>query len=138
MLNNLFPIKTTAILCLLMINNHTNAQSKNNSSEHQELYHQIAHLDSILFTAFNNQDIKTMKIMFSEDLEWYQDNGGLLSYPTVINNFQSMFERFKSLNTPIRRNLVEGSLEVHPIKDYGAIHIGKHTIVKMTAALLSF
>jgi hypothetical protein len=22
---------------------------------------------------------------------------------------------------------VEGSLEVHPIKDFGAIHIGKHT-----------
>ena len=104
-----------------------NAQSKNNALEHQALYNQIAHLDSILFNAYNKQDIETVKMMFTEDLEWYQDNGGLLSYQTVMSNFQAIFERYKKLNTPIRRDLVEGSLEVHPIKDYGAIHIGKHT-----------
>ena len=127
MLNNFNFIKTIAILYLLTLNINTNAQNKNNSLEHQELYNQIAHLDSVLFNAFNTQDIETMGKIFSDDLEWYQDNGGLLSYQTVMNNFKSMFERFKSLNTPIRRDLVEGSLEVHPIKDYGAIHIGKHT-----------
>ncbi len=127
MINNLFSIKIIAFLCLLNINNNIIAQSKNNSLEHQELYNRIAHLDSVLFNAFNSQDIETMKMLFTEDLEWFQDNGGLLSYKTVMNNFQAMFERFKSLNTPIRRDLVEGSLEVHPIKDYGAIHIGKHT-----------
>ena len=127
MLNNFNFIKTIAILYLLTLNINTNAQNKNNSLEHQELYNQIAHLDSVLFNAFNTQNIETMKTMFSEDLEWFQDNGGLLLYPTVMNNFQAMFERFKSLNTPIRRDLIEGSLEVHSIKDYGAIHIGKHT-----------
>ena len=127
MLNNLFSIKVIAFLCLLNFNNNINAQSKNDSSEHHELHNQIAHLDSILFNAYNSHDIETMKKMFTEDLEWYQDNGGLLSYKTVMDNFLAMFERYKSLNTPIRRDLVEGSLEVHPIKDYGAIHIGKHT-----------
>ncbi len=127
MLNNLFSTKLILILCLLAINYTINAQSRNNSLEHQELYKEIAHLDSVLFNAFNTQDITTMKTLFTEDLEWYQDNGGLLSYKTVMTNFESMFERFKNLNTPIRRDLVEGSLEVHPIKDYGAIHVGKHT-----------
>ena len=127
MVNNLFFIKIIAFLCFLTINNNMNAQSKNNALEHQELYNQIAHLDSILFNAYNKQDIETVKMMFTEDLEWYQDNGGLLSYQTVMSNFQAIFERYKKLNTPIRRDLVEGSLEVHPIKDYGAIHIGKHT-----------
>ena len=127
MLNNLFSIKIVAILCLLTLNNSTNAQSKNNDLAHKELYNQIAHLDSVLFNAFNTQNVEIMRKMFSEDLEWFQDNGGLLPYSTVMNNFQAMFERFKSLNTPIRRDLIEGSLEVHPIKDYGAIHIGKHT-----------
>ena len=127
MVNNLFFIKIIAFLCFLTINNNMNAQSKNNALEHQALYNQIAHLDSILFNAYNKQDIETVKMMFTEDLELYQDNGGLLSYQTVMSNFQAIFERYKKLNTPIRRDLVEGSLEVHPIKDYGAIHIGKHT-----------
>ena len=127
MVNNLFFIKIIAFLCFLTINNNMNAQSKNNALEHQALYNQIAHLDSILFNAYNKQDIETVKMMFTEDLEWYQDNGGLLSYQIVMSNFQAIFERYKKLNTPIRRDLVEGSLEVHPIKDYGAIHIGKHT-----------
>lgn len=127
MLNKLFSIKIIVFLSLLNINNSIVAQNKNNSLEHQELYNQIAHLDSILFNAFNSQDLETMKMLFAEDLEWYQDNGGLLSYKTVMENFQAMFERFKSLNTPIHRHLVEGSLEVHPVKGYGAIHIGKHT-----------
>jgi Domain of unknown function (DUF4440) len=68
-----------------------------------------------------------MKNLFTNDLEWYQDNGGLLPYKTVLDNFEAMFQRFKTLNTPIHRTLVKGSLEVHPIKDFGAIHIGKHT-----------
>ena len=127
MLNNLFSFKLVAILCLLVINNSIMGQNKNDSIAHKELYNQISHLDSVLFNAYNAQDIETIKSLFTEDLEWYQDNGGLLSYKTVVNNFQAIFERYKSLNTPIRRDLVEGSLEVHPIKDYGAIHIGKHT-----------
>ena len=44
-----------------------------------------------------------------------------------MSNFKSIFDRYKTQNTPIRRDLVAGSLEVHPIKGYGAIHIGKHT-----------
>jgi Domain of unknown function (DUF4440) len=91
------------------------------------LYNEIARMDSVLFTAFNSQDTVTMNNLFTEGLEWYQDNGGLLSHQTVMSNFKTMFDRFKSLNTPIRRELVAGSLEVHPIKGFGAIHIGKHT-----------
>ena len=60
--------------------------------------------------------------MFTKDLEWFQDNGGLLSYKTVFENFSNNFKK------PIKltRELVPGSLEVHPIKDYGAIEIGVH------------
>jgi Domain of unknown function (DUF4440) len=106
---------------------NVDAQSNIDSLATNILYHEIALMDSILFDAFNTQDVAKMKTLFTEDLEWYQDNGGLLTYKTVLDNFNNMFQRFKSLNTPIRRTLVEGSLEVHPIKDFGAIHIGKHT-----------
>ena len=60
--------------------------------------------------------------MFTKDLEWFQDNDGLISYEKVFENFKSTFNKpFK-----LTRQLVSGSLEVHPIKNYGAIEIGVH------------
>ena len=88
----------------------------------QALYHQIAQLDSLLFAAYNSQDIATMKTLFSKDLEWYQDNGGLLYYDQVFKNFESILQRDSKIN----RTLVKGSLSVFPIKDYGAVETGEH------------
>ncbi len=63
-----------------------------------------------------------MKTYFTNDLEWYQDNGGLIGYEKVFINFQSIFNR----DYDLKRNLIKESLEVHPIEGYGAIEIGKH------------
>lgn len=87
------------------------------------LYNEIAHMDSVLFNAYNTQDIETMKKLFTEDLEFYHDKGGLSFYGQNIEAFKNHFERTEKIN----RTLVKGSLEVYPIKDYGAIEIGSHT-----------
>ena len=86
------------------------------------LFKEIAQMDSLLFDAFNRQDMPVFKSLFTEDLEWFQDNGGLITYATVFENFGRMFKQENKLT----RTLVAGSLEVHPIKDYGAIEIGSH------------
>lgn len=86
------------------------------------LYNTIAGLDSALFTAYNSRNLALMKTYFTKDLEWYQDNGGLIHYDKVFENFQSIFNRDYSLT----RSLIKESLEVHPIQGYGAIEIGKH------------
>jgi len=79
-------------------------------------------MDSIIFAAFNTQNMKTFQSLFTKDLEWFQDNGGLISYKTVFENFANTFKKpFK-----LTRQLVPGTLEVHPVKDYGAIEIGVH------------
>ncbi len=128
MKSTIFSLKPIVVLSLVFIlTSNASAQSQKDSAETKALYYEIAHMDSVLFEAYNTQNIDKIKTLFTEDLEWYQDNGGLLDYNTVLGNSKSMFENFKKLNTPIRRDLVQGSLEVHPIKDYGAIHIGKHT-----------
>ena len=128
MTSKVFSIRLILLLSLtFLISNKLFAQSKEGVITDKALYNEIAQMDSILFEAYNTQNIEKIKTLFTEDLEWYQDNGGLLSYQTVITNFKAIFDRYKSLNTPIRRDLVQGSLEVHPIKYYGAIHIGKHT-----------
>lgn len=87
-----------------------------------DLYKEIAAMDSTLFNAFNNQNMDKFKSLFTTDLEWYQDNGGLLSYDVVFNTFDTNFHAENKLS----RELVKGSLEVYPIKDYGAIETGIH------------
>ena len=91
------------------------------------LFTKIAQLDSLVFAAYNTQNMPEFKKYFTENLEWFQDNGGLLDYETVFRNFQTMFNNENKLT----RELVKGSLEVHPIKNYGAIEIGKHLFKHM-------
>lgn len=109
------------ILALVYFNIAT-AQEKKVAPTSAELYNEIEKMDEIMFEAFNNKEFEKFKSLFTEDLEWFQDNGGLLSYETVFTNFSNMFKNENKLT----RKLVKGTLEVHPIKDYGAIEIGVH------------
>ena len=111
-----------AFLISLLVTISVSAQEKKVAPTSLELYKEIERADSILFQAFNRQDMATFKAMFTKDLEWFQDNGGLISYKTVFENFGNTFKNENKLS----RVLEKGSLEVHPIKDYGAIQIGSH------------
>jgi ketosteroid isomerase-like protein len=88
----------------------------------QQLYNEIERMDGVLFDAFNTQNLNKLKTLFTDDLEFYQDNEGLALYQQTMKDFKSMFEQ----NNKLRRELVKGSLEVYPIKNYGAIEIGLH------------
>jgi len=117
--------KRTLILVLVITLSFTNsvtAQEKKVAPTSLELYKEIAYADSVMFIAFNTQNMKVFKPMFTTDLEWYQDNGGLIPYKTVFKNFGNTFKNENKLT----RQLVKGTLEVHPLKDYGAIEIGSH------------
>ena len=82
----------------------------------------VAGLDRKMFDAYNAHDVDGLMAWFSEDLEFYHDNGGLLDFQQVKAGFASVFAN----NKDIRRDLVDGSLEVYPIKGFGAIEIGAH------------
>lgn len=111
-----------AFLISLLVTISVSAQEKKVAPTSLQLYKEIERADSILFQAFNRQDMITFKAMFTEDLEWFQDNGGLIPYKTIFENFGNTFKNENKLS----RVLVKGSLEVHPLKDYGAIQIGSH------------
>jgi hypothetical protein len=98
------------------------AQEKKVAPTTPGLYQRIADLDSTLFDAYNTQNLQTFKSLFTEDLEWFQDNAGILSAKAMFDAIESNFKKESKLT----RTLVKGSLEVHPIKDYGAIEIGSH------------
>ena len=86
------------------------------------LYRQIARMDSMMFNAFNSRDVKTFEKLFSEDLEFYHDKAGLTNYQHTIEFMRNMAKNDNGL----KRELVPGSLQVYPIKDYGAIEMGSH------------
>jgi len=88
----------------------------------QELYDEIKRMDAVLSDAFDTHDINKLKALFAEDLEFYQDDEGLVRYEQTVKDFAGLFAQ----GNHMRRKLVEGSLEVYPIKDYGAIEMGAH------------
>jgi hypothetical protein len=118
-------MKSMAILIIITLffasTTFLNAQTNQNLSA-QELIKKIAYMDSVLFYAFNTCDVNTSKSLFTEDLEFYHDAGGVTNYEQNVN---SILQRCKK-ETKVRRELVKGSLEVFPIKDFGAIQIGSH------------
>ena len=87
-----------------------------------QLLETVAQLDEKMFGAFNAHDVDLLMSMFTDDVEFYHDKGGLTNYQQTREGFTRMFG-----NSPdIRRELIPGSLQVYPIKDFGAIEIGTH------------
>ena len=104
--------------CLSLISPAAEAPDKTQA----ELVETITRMDSEIFGAFNKHDVARLMSLFTEDLEFYHDTGGLSNYAENAESFKKMFA-----STPdIRRDLEPGSLEVYPIKDYGAMEIGRH------------
>lgn len=98
------------------------SQREKDSVAQRKLYREIEVMDSALFAAYNTQDIEKIKTFFDEDLEFYHDKGGLTNYDQNIGSISTLFA--KGYN--IQRQLVKGTLEVYPVKDYGAMEIGAH------------
>jgi hypothetical protein len=97
-------------------------QVNNYSPVSKDLYDTIAHLDSVFFNAFNTRNVNQLKALISENLEFYHDLGGVTNYDQNVDAFKKTFES----NRSVRRELVKGTLEVYPIKDYGALETGIH------------
>jgi hypothetical protein len=108
---------------LFLSNFLANAQSKKDSLTKTQLYKEIAHLDSVVFNAFNTRDIELFKTLFTQDLEFYHDTGGLTGYKHTTDFMEEVAKQTNKL----KRELVPGSLEVYPIPGYGAMEIGTHT-----------
>lgn len=101
-----------------------NAQSKPYAAVSKELYNEIAHMDSVMFNAFNEQNLEKLAATFAPNLEFYHDKGGLGDFTQTMENFKTLFERNKT--SGLRRELVAGTLEIYPIKDFGAVEICAH------------
>lgn len=88
------------------------------------LYDTIAKLDSIFFDAYNHCSTLLDKYasFYLEDLEFYHDKGGFSSSKKDMVDATQ-----RNICGKVTRQLIRGSIEVYPIKDYGAIEIGLHS-----------
>jgi hypothetical protein len=91
----------------------------------EELTLLVSALDLAVFDAFNRcsdpAELARHASFFAEGVEFYHDNGG------VTWNREDMLARTRdNACGKYRRELVEGSLEVYPIRGFGAISQGTH------------
>jgi ketosteroid isomerase-like protein len=93
-----------------------------NATADTNLYQEIETADRQFFEAFNRQDLDKIKTLFTIDLEFYHDKGGVFNYEQNIQASQKLF----ATNKTLKRELLKETLAVYPIKDYGAIETGEH------------
>ncbi|MEQ1500553.1 MAG: serine hydrolase, partial [Parcubacteria group bacterium] len=98
-----------------MVASRTTAKTDN-------LYDEILKMDDDFSEAYNSGNIEKLKALFSPELDFYHDKTGHTDYNENIKLFTENFSRPKKM----RRELVKESVEVYPIKDFGAIEIGVH------------
>ena len=100
------------------------AQQSNYTIKDSALYATILHQDSLLYDAYNRQDFDGYIKFFSKDLEWYKDTDGKMNYDTISRNFRQVFSNANRSH----RKLLKNTLEIYPIKNYGAISTGMHEV----------
>ncbi|MDQ6873144.1 MAG: nuclear transport factor 2 family protein, partial [Gemmatimonadota bacterium] len=85
------------------------------------LFRTIAGLDSVLFDAYNRCDLVRLGSFVAEDLEFYHDQTGL------ARGRQPFIDAVRqNICGKVRRDPVRSSLEVYPLKGYGAVETGGH------------
>ena len=85
------------------------------------LFETIRAQDARMFEAYNGCDLKTLGNMVSDDLEFYHDQTGL------SRGRAAFIDAIKTnICGKTHRELVPGTLEVYPLKSYGAVEIGDH------------
>jgi len=92
-------------------------------AQNSDLYKTIYQNDQRLFHAFNECDIETNMSFLSEDIEFYHDKSGLMTYDRLENATK---ERCANENIKLRRKLVKNSMEVYPLNGGYAIQEGTH------------
>lgn len=114
--------KTVPNLFLLILLSFSSLALYAQPASHPDpLVETIRSLDTKLFDAYNHCDLTTLAAMVSEDLEFYHDQTGLsVGRASFIEAIK------KNICGKVQRALVLDTLEVYPLKGFGAVEIGVH------------
>lgn len=111
--------KYSLFFIILFVSFSTSAQVEKTS----ELYKTILSLDKELFDTYNSCSLNLEKhaSFYSDDIEFFHDKGGLSTSKEEI-----MEAIKKNICGKVTRELIEDSIEIHEIPNYGVIVIGHH------------
>ncbi|AFU69937.1 NTF2_like superfamily protein [Psychroflexus torquis ATCC 700755] len=121
-------IKMLTILFLIIsfISCVTEAEKKSTQKREyapvdKKIFDEIKAMDKEFFDAYNNCDLEKQALIYSDNIEFFHDKGGLMtSKKEIIEGTK------RNICGKVTRELVDGSLEVYPINNYGAVQIGFH------------
>ena len=102
------------VLHCVPVHAQSNAQS-------DTLFKTIQSLDTQMFDAYNHCDLPTLGAMVSDDLEFYHDQTGL-----SVGKGPFLAAIKQNICGKVERALLPDTLEVYPLKGYGAVEIGVH------------
>ncbi len=89
--------------------------------ESKELFDSIVHMDSVWENSYNNCKLDVQEQLISDNLEFYHDRNG------VMTSKKALIEALKNnVCAKVTRELLQGSIEVYPINNYGAVEMGYH------------
>jgi hypothetical protein len=92
-----------------------------NIQNQEELNKAITALDTALFDAYNKCDLAKFGSLIDENVEFYHDQGGVTTgRATLVDSVK------KNICGTTTRELVPGTLQVYPMKGFGAIEMGVH------------
>jgi len=87
----------------------------------EELNKAITALDAALFDAYNKCDLAKFGSLIDDNVEFYHDQGGVtLGRAALVDAVKN------NICGKVTRELVPSSLQVYPMKGYGAIEMGTH------------
>lgn len=112
--------RLVAIAALALLSSTASAQATRIAATDDTLFRQIAASDSAFFDAYNNCQLSKMESYFTRDVEFYHDQTGLARLSGVMSALR------KNICGKVHRDPVPGTLEVYPLKGYGAVASGLH------------
>ena len=99
-----------------------------------ELYKTIEKLDKEFFEAYNSCDknLERYGAFYDQEIEFYHDQGGLMTSKQDIIDATQL-----NICGNVKRELVAESIEVYPIKDFGAVQMGYHKFHNLVEGSIS-
>lgn len=106
------------LIVLALCSTQANGQS---DTQPDPLIKIVQSLDAKLFDAYNHCDLTTLGKMVADDLEFYHDQTGL-----SVGKVPFLAAIKENICGKVQRELLPETLEVYPLKGYGAVEIGVH------------
>ncbi len=97
------------------------SQPTNAAKPGEALFEEMSNLDKRMFDSYNACRLDEFAATFGEGVEFYHDQGGVtLGVKNLVDSVKT------NICGKVRRELIQGSLQVYPMKGFGALLVGRH------------